>query len=179
MRVTPSIYSYNLILRAARDCGSKDLNGKHRPIESVLLLEEKTYSRTNNPLDPAILTTSELATVTNQLTVHPNLLAEKIHSNNVMALKDLERPENRYIYFRSVFFFFNIINFLPSFFFFVSFLRLALLGGIEGFLAEMSKDYVKPDIKTFSLLLETIASNPSEEKVRFRLDINEIALITS
>jgi hypothetical protein len=56
---------------------------------------------------------------------------------------------------------------------------LALLGGIEGFLAEMSKDYVKPDIKTFSLLLETIASNPSEEKVRFRLDINEIALITS
>lgn len=115
MRVTPSIYSYNLILRAARDCGSKDLNGKHRPIESVLLLEEKTYSRTNNPLDPAILTTSELATVT-QLTVHPNLLAEKIHSNNVMALKDLERPENRYIYFRSVFFF-NIINFLPSFFF--------------------------------------------------------------
>ena len=162
MRVTPSIYSYNLILRAARDCGSKDLNGKHQPIESVLLLEEKTYSQTNNPLDAAILTTSELTTVTNQLTVHPNLLAEKIQSNNIMALKDLERPENRYIYFRSVLFF-----------------RLALLGGIEGFLAEMSKDYVKPDIKTFSLLLETIASNPSEEKVRFRLYINEIAVITS
>ena len=106
MRVTPSIYSYNLILRAARDCGSKDLNGKHQPIESVLLLEEKTYSQTNNPLDAAILTTSELTTVTNQLTVHPNLLAEKIQSNNIMALKDLERPENRYIYFRSVLFVF-------------------------------------------------------------------------
>ncbi len=44
--------------------------------------------------------------------------------------------------------------------------RLALLGGIEGFLAEMSKDHVKPDIKTFALLLETIASDPSEEKVK-------------
>jgi hypothetical protein len=56
--------------------------------------------------------------------------------------------------------------------------RLALLGGIEGFLAEMIKDHVKPDIKTFALLLETIASDPSEEKVKFNCYINEINILT-
>jgi hypothetical protein len=55
---------------------------------------------------------------------------------------------------------------------------LALLGGIEGFLAEMIKDHVKPDIKTFALLLETIASDPSEEKVKFNCYINEINILT-
>ncbi|KAI9565645.1 hypothetical protein GHT06_009437 [Daphnia sinensis] len=137
MRVTPSIFSYNLMLRTVRDCDAKDVNGQQNPIESVLLLEEKPNLQGNGMLNQSILTTSELMTITDQLTVRPNLLAEKIKSSNIMALTGLEKMEN----------------------------RLALLGGIEGFLEEMNKDHVRPDIKTFSLLLETIASNPNEEKV--------------
>ncbi|KAK4018353.1 hypothetical protein OUZ56_000414 [Daphnia magna] len=137
MRVTPSIFSYNLMLRTVRDCDAKDVNGQQNPIESVLLLEEKPDLQANSMLNQSILSTSELMIVTDQLTVRPNLLAEKIKSSNIMALTGLEKTEN----------------------------RLALLGGIEGFLEEMNKDHVRPDIKTFSLLLETIASNPKEEKV--------------
>ena len=51
------------------------------------------------------------------------------------------------------------------------FFRLALLGGIDGFLNEMKNDHTVPDIKTFTLLLETIASNPEEEKVLANLTI--------
>lgn len=97
MRVTPSIFSYNLMLRAARDCGAKDMDGKHQPFESMLLLEEETGSQSNNPFNPAVLTMSELTTVTNQLTVCPNFLAEKIQSSNVMGLAGLDRTENRYL----------------------------------------------------------------------------------
>jgi len=43
--------------------------------------------------------------------------------------------------------------------------RLALLGNVEGFLNEMRNDYAKPDIKTFTLLVETMASDSSQENV--------------
>lgn len=96
MRVTPSIFSYNLMLRTVRDCDAKDVNGQQNPIESVLLLEEKPDLQANSMLNQSILSTSELMIVTDQLTVRPNLLAEKIKSSNIMALTGLEKTENRY-----------------------------------------------------------------------------------
>ena len=93
--MTPEIYSYNLILRAARDCGVGDVRAKEQPIESLLLLEETKGAQKNAMLNSPILTTSELTAVTNQLAIRPNLLAEKIESNNILALTGLERPENR------------------------------------------------------------------------------------
>lgn len=96
MRVTPSIFSYNLMLRTVRDCGVKNADAQQNPIESVLLLEEEPGLQCNDMPKQSILTTSELMRVRDQLTVRPNLLAEKIKSSNIMALTGLEKTENRY-----------------------------------------------------------------------------------
>jgi len=43
--------------------------------------------------------------------------------------------------------------------------RLILLGGCSGFLKNMKSNKIKPDIKTFTQLLEVIPSTLSAEKV--------------
>lgn len=45
------------------------------------------------------------------------------------------------------------------------FFRLFLLGGVEGFLKEMSSYNVKPDIRTANLLLDCIQESCVAEKV--------------
>lgn len=41
--------------------------------------------------------------------------------------------------------------------------RLLMLGGVKGMLARMDKDKAKPDVKTFSLLLEVMPSSLEAE----------------
>lgn len=41
--------------------------------------------------------------------------------------------------------------------------RLALLGGLPGILRHMAKDNAQPDLKTFTILLETVLSEPEME----------------
>jgi hypothetical protein len=42
--------------------------------------------------------------------------------------------------------------------------RLSLLGGVQGLLSRMRRDDVKPDIKTFSMLVDCIESNVESEE---------------
>lgn len=41
--------------------------------------------------------------------------------------------------------------------------RLALLGGLPGILSHMARDGAQPDLKTFTILLETVSSVPEME----------------
>lgn len=49
--------------------------------------------------------------------------------------------------------------------------RLFLLGGVEGFLKEMARHNVEPDIKTISLLLECIPDTCTAENVWNQLSL--------
>lgn len=50
-------------------------------------------------------------------------------------------------------------------------IRLSLIGGVNGFLQSMQEAHVKPDIKTFALLLECLPDNiEAEENLLLLLD---------
>lgn len=173
-RVTPDVFSYNLMLRATRDCGVGD-NKENKPclINSLLLTEGVASSAPNkaNKKEKKLLNSGEsanlptLAANNNQPSVLPNLLSERIESNNVaIAVTSLDRCENRYMLLRhfSIDFSYNLIPFCL----YNHVHRLALLGDVDGFLEQMRRDHAQPDIKTFTLLLQTMASDSKQENVR-------------
>lgn len=58
--------------------------------------------------------------------------------------------------------FYQLINILTCILF-----RLMLLGGCSGFLKNMKSNHIKPDIKTFTKLLEVIPPTLIAEKVNY------------
>lgn len=77
----------------------------------------------------------------------PNILNPRGKFQNVMSLNDLDTPTK----------------------------RLALIGGMPGFLSHMRKDGVKPDIRTFTQLLDVIPSSRGAEDDLFAaMSVNKI-----
>jgi len=68
--------------------------------------------------------------------VLPNLLSSVIQSRNVESLQDMHLPGN----------------------------KLALLGNTDGFIDSMQKDGNEPDVKTFTLLLQTMGNDLQKEQ---------------
>ncbi|XP_075226023.1 pentatricopeptide repeat-containing protein 1, mitochondrial [Lycorma delicatula] len=145
--IRPDYYSFNLILRCARDCGLGSLEATTDVIQTItgssegnkMLLENDKPNE--NLVDNRNLTvpTVESSISNNSLEGienRPNLISKRPHLGNIIGLGDITQREH----------------------------RLLLLGGCEGFLQEMKLNGAEPDIKTFSQLLETIPSTLTAEK---------------
>jgi len=134
-RLVPSVYLYNLTLRAALECGlgeqaeTRDILIAALPQNSPLLTS-KNYGRKELEWWEKEVTKEE-----GELSI-PNLLARRPKVENIVSLQPLDTKET----------------------------RLALIGGSAGFLAQMGLDRVGPDIKTFSLLLRLQESGREQEE---------------
>ncbi|KAK3929850.1 Pentatricopeptide repeat-containing protein 1, mitochondrial [Frankliniella fusca] len=152
-RMTPDVFQFNLLLRCVRDCGLGDFDStidalRRIGVENIDELDKaKSYDPPSEGYpweeDAEICamtvagtkTGSELLNDSADSSVNssprellPDLFARKPTLGCVVSLMQIEKPED----------------------------RLFLLGGAGGFLREMSSHEAKPDIKTFSLLLECI-----------------------
>ncbi|RZF33504.1 hypothetical protein LSTR_LSTR010160 [Laodelphax striatellus] len=171
----PGIFSFNLMLRCARDCGLGNIETTKDVIKTILSMTPeytnqigipKTTEKTHiiNADDTTNLTTSisdssaanvgisdgiesaplvNNSNIENQLdTAHevtgnfPNLLAKYPHLGDMVYIEEIVKPEH----------------------------RLLLIGGCNGFLEQMDAFKVKPDIKTFTLLLESLPPTLSSEQ---------------
>ncbi|PSN34344.1 Pentatricopeptide repeat-containing protein 1 [Blattella germanica] len=149
-RVKPDIYTFNLLLRSIRDCGLGDLDSAHNakpaleagdkpPIISLGSLEKEISTEQNSSAEETETKEPKPSQLTNlpvQITDNrPNLLAYKPQLGNIIGLTEITKPED----------------------------RLLLVGGCSGFLEQMKRDRVEPNIKTFTQLLDNIPSTKSAE----------------
>ena len=134
------------MLRITRDCG---VGSDHQqPLEKVLKLTE------GKPNEECGL----IPLFDERSVVLPNLLSSVIQSRNVESLQDMHLPGNKYIINSSFYSFNHLYCLLYAY-------RLALLGNTDGFIDSMQKDGNEPDVKTFTLLLQTMGNDLQKEQV--------------
>lgn len=135
-RLEPDIYSFNLILRSCRDCQLGDLETTEEVLQTILL---------RNPEEAKIMIGSDNSEESSELEIQnpnrsngsmPNLLALKPHMGNMIQMSEIKHPED----------------------------KLLLMGGFTGFLETMKAFDVKPDLYTFTELLEVIPPTTAAEK---------------
>lgn len=150
----PDIYSFNLILRCVRDCSIGDFETMQQVIATILLQSkenlarkaEKRASKKKVQLSDGMnANEKDIAKNNNQIEISenkedlqditPNLLSDTPHLGNLIELKHIRDSGD----------------------------RLLLLGGISGFISEMEKAEVVPDIKTFTQLMDVIPSTEAAE----------------
>lgn len=166
-KIKPDLYSFNLMLKCVEDCGIGDLDtmrsvigqviSQHNPTEKKLkvrkgeLLEiqpkkEAKPNETDEDMGENVggehATTTDTETSDVQMASTkpssgeaPNLLSKTPHLGSLVALKTVKLPED----------------------------RLLLLGGMDGFINEMNAAEVRPDIKTFTKMLNIIPSTRAAE----------------
>lgn len=140
-RINPDIYSFNLMLRVVRDCSVGDLAALEDVITKILTPKQSLPYLSDPNKIPAITggeNVSELTIVPQSENVDstPNFLSLQPHLGSLVSISEIKLPED----------------------------RLLLLGGQAGFLEEMKKANVTPDIKTFTSLLEVIPPTLAAEK---------------
>ncbi|XP_057667744.1 pentatricopeptide repeat-containing protein 1, mitochondrial [Diorhabda carinulata] len=152
--IKPSIYTYNLLLRCVRDCGLGDTDVTKNVIDTICkqdkLLEAsdiKSIDTNGASSDDSSIesdkidcnidrTGSNIESSLDTLNSRPNLLATVPHLGNIISLSEITQPEH----------------------------RLLLIGGCKEFLENMKSRECKPDIKTFTQLLDCIPSSLASEK---------------
>lgn len=140
--IRPSKFTYNLMLRCVRDCGLGDIEVTKDLIEKIVGTEGVTYLSNEN--ETKLLGSGDNEQQEKQLQVpptqiteinQPNLLAKRPHLGSIVSIEEITKAED----------------------------RLLLVGGLTGFLKELAENECKPDIKTFSLLLDCIPSTLAAE----------------
>lgn len=152
-RMEMNHYLFNLMIRCARDCGLGDAETTKQLIEEIIELSNtKKPKEIESPKEeilrigepkieedtikiPVAVETHEIAELN-----MPNLLTPLPRLGNLVAIKDVVTPEDRFL----------------------------LLGGLLGFLKEMDRQKITPNIKTFTQLLEVIPCTLSAEKLLIR-----------
>lgn len=163
-KLTPDLHSFNLMLRCTRDCGIGDLQ-QMKAVIAQLLSQSGKLAKMRNIKNKTLLiadkpTTPINATDCTELTQQtdsdvklqtkeicdqmPNLLNKLPYLGSVVQLEMVKTAEDRFM----------------------------LLGGLNGFIAELEETKVRPDVKTFSQILYAIPSTQEAEhelieKMRF------------
>ncbi|KAK9502591.1 hypothetical protein O3M35_011337 [Rhynocoris fuscipes] len=140
-KITPTIFTYNLLLRCARDCSVGNLDKFREDLSSFIPSTQMDLLKLPAPNEEIEETDRDVPvqiekSVTSDSFL-PCLLSEKPHLGSVIHLKNISK----------------------------SWHRLMLMGGQGGFIQMMINNGVKPDIKTFNQLLFTIAPDPQEENL--------------
>lgn len=145
--ISPDYYSFNAMLRCARDCGFGDLDSMREVIDKIApsaarkkpVLQLEKGQQDDLPSVEANTTTLpaqiEVATTASELEL-PNLLLPQPHLGSLVALEEVTRPHERFL----------------------------LLGGLTGFLEHMKQHNITPDIETFTAMLEVIPPTNAAEK---------------
>ncbi|EDW30160.1 GL22616 [Drosophila persimilis] len=145
--ISPDYYSFNVMLRCARDCGFGTLESMREVLHQIAPAATKQEAvpqleggEKDNLLSESSSTSSlpdhiEVATTASELEL-PNLLLPRPHLGSLVALEEVTRPHERFL----------------------------LLGGITGFLEHMKQHKITPDIQTFTTMLEVIPPTNSAEK---------------
>lgn len=151
-RLKPDIYSFNLLLRCVRDTNFGDVESMEQVLQTILLSNSGEQANTQIKLgahssgdEVQIVNTNEPESESADPT--PNLLAPRPHLGNLISLSEIKKPED----------------------------KLLLLGGFQGFLDTMNHFGVKPDLKTYTELIEVIpATNIAEKRLLTKLKKHEI-----
>uniref|UniRef100_A0A8C4K2F5 Pentatricopeptide repeat domain 1 n=1 Tax=Dromaius novaehollandiae TaxID=8790 RepID=A0A8C4K2F5_DRONO len=172
---------YNLMLRAARDCGIGDpvlasqvLLGPTEEKSPQLRLapgrqKQKARSQRKKGTESAAAVQLDVEAMERQLFQENSVQPEqpikqqkkdKLHFCNLPNLLDSEMPDAAMVSLGTVA--------TPSD-------RLALIGDVEGFLNKMKEDNAEPNIKTFTLLAELVKpQSPSESSLLAVLDEHKV-----
>jgi pentatricopeptide repeat domain-containing protein 1 len=163
--ITPSFYTYNLMLRCIRDCGIGNIEVMNDVLQTILNQDNFRLNTVNNQLlcekhsSQKLLTTDETNNNNNNLqhvtsqgkesdygitnvklmvedSNRPNLMAKIPHLGNIISLTEVQKAED----------------------------RLLLVGGFKGFLNNMMENQCTPDIKTFTQLLDCLPGSLTSEK---------------
>lgn len=140
--IKPTLFMYNLILRCIRDCGIGDIQVTEDVIKRLLKPKNEKLLENKHYLnnsDTQLTDLNESTSNLNELT--PNLLAQVPHLGNIISFSEITKPEH----------------------------RLLLVGGLDGFLANMKSNKCTPDIKTYTQLLDNIPSTLAAEQNLLKL----------
>lgn len=183
-KLTPDIHTFNLMLRCTRDCSIGDINEMKIVIATLL-----KYSRQE----------AKLKTNKNEILLIDDKPTNPINSNECTEIidksttSDVEsqpqpQPQPKEVCDQMP----NLLNRLPHLGSVVQLTmaessvdRLMLLGGLDGFIAELEESKVRPNVKTFSQLLYSIPSTQAAEHeliekmryMRVRADIDFFNLL--
>lgn len=162
-KLVPDVHSFNLMVRCSRDCSIGDVEEMRRVIatilsnskasvklkanrqKEILFIEDKPSQPINaTPQDSNIIESDETNSNVNLETEAdtkevcdqmPNFITKLPHLGSIVQLSMVKTANDRFM----------------------------LLGGLDAFIAELEETKVRPDTKTFSLLLDVIESTTDAE----------------
>jgi pentatricopeptide repeat domain-containing protein 1 len=134
-RLTPDIYSFNLMLRCCRDTHFGDADSMDEVLQTILLNSgEQNQLQLETSQESLLLKKAKQKDPSSDPT--PNLLSIQPHLGNLISLSEVKKPED----------------------------KLILLGGFSGFLETMKTFGARPDLKTYTELIEVIPPSTASEK---------------
>lgn len=143
--ISPDVYSFNLMLRCVRDCGIGDMKTTQHVIarilsesrsaikikaqKDVLMIEDKPTKAINTiENNEKQEANNTVDKVRDTVDEMPNMLTKLPHLGSLVSLSEVKTP----------------------------FDRLCLLGGLPAICAEIEAIRVRPDVKTFTQLLDIL-----------------------
>jgi pentatricopeptide repeat domain-containing protein 1 len=138
--LTPSLYAFNTMLRCCRDTELGDLPTTKEVVQTILLRNPEKPKDEIKLIDTPNEGVQIVEKISEEQPTLPNLLAPKPYLGKMIDINEVKKPED----------------------------RLILLGGFTGFLELMKQFDVKPDLKTYTLLIEIVPSTRAAENILLR-----------